>query len=45
MVADDINKVLSDSSETVIYDLLGRRVNGKVNSGIYIINGKKVVIR
>ena len=31
-------------AETVIYDLLGRRVE-KAEKGIYIINGKKVVIK
>ena len=33
------------SEETVIYDLTGRKVDTPVNKGIYIINGKKVVIK
>lgn len=28
-----------------IYDLQGRRVNGKLGKGLYIINGKKVILR
>ena len=31
--------------EQVIYDLLGRRVTKITNAGIYMINGKKVVIK
>ena len=30
--------------ETVIYDLSGRRVE-KMEKGIYIVNGKKVVVK
>ena len=45
--ADDATQVIlipSDvATETVIYDLLGRRVN-TTNKGIYIVNGKKVVM-
>ena len=33
-----------DNSQLVIYDLLGRRVE-KMEKGIYIVNGKKVVIK
>ena len=29
----------------VIYDIHGRRVNGKPSKGLYIINGKKIVIK
>ena len=32
-------------SEQVIYDLLGRRVESITGAGIYIVNGKKVVIK
>lgn len=42
---DGINKIEMDEGETVIYDLSGRRVSRIVTSGIYIINGKKVMIR
>lgn len=31
--------------ETVIYDLAGRRITGKPHSGIYVINGRKVIIK
>ena len=35
-----------ESTETVIYDLNGRKVNpDKLRPGIYIRNGKKVVIK
>lgn len=43
--ADGINKLEMNEGETAIYDLSGRRVNRIVTSGIYIINGKKVMIR
>lgn len=33
------------TGEQVIYDLLGRRVQNLNNAGIYIVNGKKVVIK
>ena len=31
--------------ETKIYDLTGRRVEGKAKKGVYIVNGKKVMIK
>ena len=31
------------SQETVVYDLQGRRINGDVKKGLYIVNGKKVI--
>lgn len=43
--ADGINKIEMNEGETVIYDLSGRRVSRIVTSGIYIINGKKVMIK
>ena len=33
-----------ETGETVVYDLFGRRVANPSN-GIYIINGKKTVVR
>ena len=43
---DDVKAILEDanSNNTGIYDLSGRRVNNPTN-GIYIINGKKVIIK
>ena len=35
----------ADEGEQVIYDLLGRRVERINGAGIYIVNGKKVVIK
>lgn len=32
-------------SEQVIYDLLGRRVENFTGAGIYIVNGKKVIVK
>ena len=34
----------SDTGKLVIYDLSGRRVNGVTEKGVYIINGKKVLL-
>ena len=32
-------------NDNVVYDLSGRRVNGTLQKGFYIVNGKKAVIR
>ena len=43
-VANGIDGVKADSNKgTVIYDLQGRRVN-KLSKGLYIVNGKKVIL-
>ena len=34
----------SQHEETIIYDLMGRRVE-KMDKGIYIVNGKKVIVK
>ena len=34
-----------DNSQLIIYDLMGRKVNTMEKGGMYIVNGKKVVIR
>ncbi len=40
-----IKVVAPEAGEQVIYDLLGRRVEKIAGAGIYIVNGKKVVIK
>lgn len=41
-----INNIAADKvADTAVYDLSGRRVNGKLNNGLYIMNGKKVVVK
>ncbi|MBE6292228.1 MAG: hypothetical protein E7091_07450 [Bacteroidales bacterium] len=40
-----IKVVAPETGEQVIYDLLGRRIEKIVGDGIYIVNGKKVVIK
>ena len=41
-----INSIAADKvANTAVYDLSGRRVNGKLQKGLYIINGKKVVVK
>jgi hypothetical protein len=42
-IPDGIENVDNDA-DTVIYDLSGRRVT-EMTEGIYIVNGKKVVIK
>ena len=43
--ASGINGINADSKEEVIYDLSGRRVEQITTPGIYIVNGKKVVVK
>lgn len=40
-----IHTVAFDSSDSEIFDLQGRKVNGNAKSGLYIVNGKKVVVK
>lgn len=41
-----INNIAADKvADTTVYDLSGRRVYGKLNKGLYIMNGKKVVVK
>lgn len=41
-----INGIAADKvADKAVYDLSGRRVNGKLNKGLYIMNGKKVVVK
>lgn len=39
-----VNFINTEAGEQVIYDLLGRRVE-KTTTGIYIVNGRKVIIK
>ena len=41
---DDVKAILNGCGADMIYDLSGRRVNNPTK-GIYIINGKKVLIK
>lgn len=40
-----IDNVVVENGEKVIYDLTGRRVENITNAGIYIVNGKKVLVK
>ena len=40
-----IEEVETEVAETVIYDLTGRRVNEITKAGVYIINGKKTLVK
>ncbi len=40
-----INGIDAENGEQVVYDLTGRRVKAITNAGIYIVNGKKVVVK
>ena len=41
-----INSITADKvADTAVYDISGRRVYGKLHKGLYIINGKKVVVK
>lgn len=39
------NAVIGNNNQGVIYDLTGRRVNNTVKGGIYICNGKKIIVK
>lgn len=36
---------IAADSETVAYDIAGRRVQGELPAGLYIVNGKKVLVK
>lgn len=41
-----INSITADKVvDTAVYDISGRRVYGKLHKGLYIMNGKKVVVK
>ena len=40
-----ISKIAVENAENVIYDITGRRVNEITEAGIYIVNGKKVLVK
>ena len=40
-----IEEVETEVAETVIYDLTGRRVNEITKAGVYVVNGKKVLVK
>ena len=40
-----IEEVKGENAEKVIYDLTGRRVENITNAGIYIVDGKKVLVK
>ena len=47
-IGTDIHQLLQDGGKLVIYDLHGRKIQvglHELTTGVYIINGKKVVIR
>ena len=44
-VTNSIESVAVETENTVIYDLTGRRVENIANAGIYIVNGKKVIVK
>ena len=40
-----ISNIAVENAENVIYDITGRRVNEITEAGIYIVNGKKVLVK
>ena len=40
-----IEEVETENAETVIYDLTGRRVNEITKAGVYIVNGRKILVK
>jgi hypothetical protein len=39
------NSTLNAQPSTVIYDLMGRKVTNMVKGNMYIVNGRKVVVK
>lgn len=42
---NNIDKINAETGNQVIYDILGRRVEKITNAGLYIVNGKKTIIK
>lgn len=42
---DEVLRETSERTASAIYDLSGRRVNGTALKGLYIVNGKKTIIK
>ena len=40
-----IEEVETEAAETVIYDLTGRRVNEITKAGVYVVNGRKILVK
>ena len=40
-----IEEVETEVAETVIYDLTGRRVNEITKAGVYVVNGRKILVK
>jgi hypothetical protein len=40
-----VEEIDAEGKEQVIYDLTGRRIESTTQSGIYIRNGKKIIIK
>ena len=40
-----VENIVTENSNAVIFDLTGRKVNSIENAGIYIVNGKKVLVK
>jgi hypothetical protein len=43
--AEGIRQITIDEQNDKVYDLSGRRMDGNVKPGLYIMNGKKVVVK
>ena len=41
----DNSQFAIDNSQLIIYDLMGRKVNTMEKGGMYIVNGKKVIVK
>lgn len=45
ILTNSIESVAVETENNAIYDLTGRRVENIANAGIYIVNGKKVIVK
>ena len=44
-VTTEIETVVEEVENNAIYDLTGRRVNEISKAGVYVVNGKKILVK
>ena len=42
---EEVHSAIATTTATQIYDMQGRKVNSATKSGLYIVNGKKYLVK